>query len=156
MNFIIEKIPNLEIAYIRRTGSYGIGNTDTMEKIKAFAKKNSLLDDNSVLLGIAQDNPNTTESELCRYDACIVIRDKFILDKLIENKVFIDTSCIEEAVYAVFEIDHTSEAITKAWTSIFQVLMSAGYKIDPSKPIIERYATFKLMNHKCEICVPIL
>ena len=58
--------------------------------------------------------------------------------------------------YAVFIIDHTAEAVQKAWSEIFREVSNKGYIIDFSRDIIERYAVKMIKNHKCEICVPII
>ncbi|MFC7560727.1 hypothetical protein ACFQ5D_00200 [Paenibacillus farraposensis] len=50
----METLPNYRIAYVRQVGPYGPAES-------------------AILLGIPQDNPQTTPPEKCRYDACIVI-----------------------------------------------------------------------------------
>jgi DNA gyrase inhibitor GyrI len=57
--------------------------------------------------------------------------------------------------YAIFEIEHTAEAVQKAWSEIFQKSNENGCQMDYTKPIIERFASKMVNNHKCEICVPI-
>jgi len=151
MKMKIEMMPECEIAYIRRIGAYGRRNVQTMERLKAWARMNHLLNEDSIILGIPQDNPETTNPEKCRYDACLIttadqpIRD----DNVSKGK-------ISESNYAVFEIDHTAEAVQQAWHEIFQELSSHGYEMDGSKPIMERYAAKMVNNHRCEICVPIV
>lgn len=150
MKINIEMIPKYEIAYIRQTGPYGLGNIQTMEKLKTWAKSNHLLDDESIIFGIVQDNPETTKPEGCRYDTCLVILEDYCIhdDYVCRGKII-------EGKYAVFKIDHTAEAVQKAWSEIFQELNRQGYQMDLTKPIIERYASKIVKNHKCEICVPI-
>ena len=54
-----------------------------------------------------------------------------------------------------FKINHTAEAVQKAWIDIFLELSRQGYQFDETRPIIERYIVHMVNNHHCEICVPI-
>lgn len=152
MNFIIEEIPSSKIAYIRRVGAYGVDNVQIMEKLKSWAKSKCLLDENAVILGIPQDNPTEVASNECRYDACIIVPYEYKINS---------GGCINEGYtphgkYAVFQVEHTSEALQKAWTNIFPALQKENISFDISKPIIERYKVKMVKNHFCEICVAII
>jgi DNA gyrase inhibitor GyrI len=133
---------------MRQIGKYGIENKNTMEKLKEWAKANQLLNKNAVIYGIVQDNPEITEPENCRFDACIIIPQNFITDDKVEECEFFGGK------YTVFKIVHTSEEIQKAYMEIFPKILSEGLEID-NKPIIERYSIEMIENHFCEICVPI-
>ena len=146
----IESIPSYSIAYIRHTSPYGAGNVQTMERLKALAKANQLLGDDSVILGIAQDDPRTTKPEDCRYDVCLVIPDDY---RFFDDTVSYGT--IAGGKYAVFTVDHTAESVQKAWGEIFPALQRQGLAIDAAQPVIERYAAKLVQNHFCEICVPV-
>lgn len=152
MKMTIELIPAYDIAYMRRTGSYGAENVETMEKLKFWAMQKHLLDHESVILGIAQDNPVTTNPADCRYDTCLVLQKPETL--LFTEEVHHGKT--QEGQYAVFEVVHTAEAVQQAWTELFGILASKGLQLDPSKPILERYAAKLVEQHLCEICVPIL
>lgn len=146
----IECIPSYSIAYIRHTGPYGAGNIQTMERLKAWAKAHQLLDDDSILLGIVQDDPRTTKPEDCRYDVCLVIpNDACIRDDTVSYGTIIGGK------YAVFTVDHTAESVQKAWGEIFSELARQGLQVDAAQPVIERYAAKLVVNHLCEICVPV-
>lgn len=151
MNIKIETISPSSIAYIRRCGAYGVKNIQTMEKLKSWAATNNLMDENSVILGIAHDNAQSTEPENCRYDACIIL-----VDKAIEDNDNIQIGSIVGGKYAVFTIEHTALALEMAWVEIFPALFKAGYAVDHERPIMERYVANLVANHHCEICVPIL
>ena len=58
--------------------------------------------------------------------------------------------------YVIFLIEHTNEAIKKAWQECFFELEKLGYLLDISKPIIERYVKKLVDKHYCELCIPIL
>ena len=150
MNIIIEKMPTYRIAYIRKIGPYGISNIQTMEELKKWAKFNHLFNDESIILAIAQDNPETTKPENCRYDTCIVVSNDYSV-----TDGHVRECNIVGGKYAIFKINHTAEAVQKVWIDIFPELSRQGYQFDETRPIIERYIVQMVNNHHCEICVPI-
>jgi len=150
MDILIEKMPAYRIAYIRQIGPYGINNVQTMEKLKKWAKFNHLFNDESIILGIAQDNPETTKPEKCRYDTCIVVSTAYSA-----TDGYVREGNIDGGKYAVFIINHTADAVQKAWIDIFPELLRQGYQFDEARPIIERYIVQMINNHYCEICVPV-
>ncbi|WP_027634672.1 AraC family transcriptional regulator [Clostridium hydrogeniformans] len=151
MNINIEMIPSYKIAYIRKTGPYGSENVQVMEKLKSWAREKGLFNERSIILGIAQDNPQFTESKYCRYDTCLVISDELKSD----NK-HINFGRTMGGKYCVFKISHTGEAMQKAWMEIFPELSKRNYEFDDRRPIFERYSMKMVNKHYCEICVPIL
>lgn len=151
MNIKIENTPAYRIAYIRQLGPYGINNGRTMEKLKEWAKSNQLFYDESIIFGIAQDNPETTRPENCRYDTCIVVSNDYSV-----ADGYIREGNIVGGKNAVFKINHTAEAVQKAWIDIFPELSRQGHQFDEARPILERYVVKMVNNHFCEICVPII
>lgn len=147
----IEMIESYKIAYIRRTGSYGSDNAQIMEQLKSWATEKNLFNDSSIILGIAQDNPEFTEPKDCRYDTCLVVSDEFKVDSK-----YINFGKTMGGKYCVFKIKHTVDAMKKAWMEIFSELSKRNYEFDNRRPIIERYAMQMINNHYCEICVPIV
>lgn len=116
MDINIEMIPSYKIAYIRRTGSYGLGNVQIMEQLKNWAREKNLFNKNSIILGIDQDNPKLTEAKYCRYDTCLVVSDEFKVD----NK-YINFGKTMGGKYCVFKISHTVDAMQKAWIEILSL-----------------------------------
>jgi DNA gyrase inhibitor GyrI len=150
MDIAMEMIPAYRIAYIRRVGPYGADNVKTMEALKKWANSNHYFNDESIILGIAQDNPVTTKAEDCRYDTCIVVSGK---DSISDENV--REGSIDGGKYAVFKIEHTAEAVQQAWINIFPELARHGHQFDETRPIMERYLVQMVHNHHCEICVPV-
>ncbi|WP_282942161.1 GyrI-like domain-containing protein [Paenibacillus sp. RC67] len=148
MNMKVETLPNYRIAYVRHVGPYGPGNIQAMEKLKKWAKEKHLLNKSAILLGIPQDNPETTLPEKCRYDACIVISNDYQIDSSIYEGE------LPGGTYVICKIKHTAEAIQHAWVEIFPTLQNSGYQID-NKPIFERYTGDMINNEYCELCVPV-
>lgn len=151
MNIKLETIPPYKIIYIRKIGPYGSSNIQTMERLKHCAKKKNLLNSNSIVLGIALDNPNVTEPNNCRYDTCLVVPNNFS-----NNDDSLEHGNLVGGKHCVFKISHTAESVQKAWDDIFPEMTKNGYKFDDTRPIIERYAVQLVSKDFCEICVPIL
>lgn len=149
MNITVETLPKYRIAYVRQVGPYGPNNIQAMEKLKKWAVERKLLTETAILLGISQDNPETTLPENCRYDACIVISNDFHLedDSIYEGE-------LSGGKYVICKVKHTAEDIQKAWAEIFPALQNRGYQMD-NRPIFERYIVGMLKNDYCEICVPV-
>ena len=150
MTYQIEEMSKSRIAYMRRVGPYGAGNYALMKKFKEWAKANGLFIASAVILGISQDNPAVTPPESCRYDVGIVIPKQFTT-----TDTDVDVAELSGGRYAVFTIDHTAEAIQKAWGEIFVQLSAQGQQPDVSRPILERYISAMIDKHLCEICVPV-
>ena len=153
MNIKIEKLPGYRIAYMRRIGAYGPDNVQVMQQLKKWAITRNLLIESSIILGVAHDTPEVTPPEKCRYDACIVLSDDYELESNINE------TRLPGGKYAIFPVDHTSEAIAKAWNDIFAVwLPDSGYQID-NRPVFERYTVVTKKNKPepdfCEICIPV-
>lgn len=151
MEMKIETIPPYKIAYIRHVGPYGTGNVQTMQMLKLWAASNDLFHGNSIIFGIAHDNPETTKPENCRYDTCLVISENDYeanKDVCPGNKV--------GGRYSVFKISHTADAVQQAWIEIFPELVKQGCQFDDTRTVLERYAVEMVNYNFCEICVPIL
>ena len=150
MKTTVEAMPRYEIAFMRNTGPYEPNNVQTMEKLKAWAKEENMLKHDSIILGIAHDDPSASKAEDCRYDACIVISDEYIIDE-----EYLHRGEIAGGEYLIFEIEHTADAVQKAWADILNELRESIYSMDYSRPVIERYSGKMIASHKCEICIPI-
>ncbi len=148
MKIKIENLPNYHIAYVRQVGPYGPQNAQTMGKLKNWAKENNLLHEKAIILGIAQDHPDTTPPEKCRYDACLVISNDYEIDEAVSK------SELPGGKYAIYKVKHTAEDIQQAWDEIFTELLNSGYQID-DRPIFERYSIELVEQDYCEICVPV-
>ena len=69
----IEEFKDVTIAYMRRTGDYGFKNKILMENFKEHLRKENLLNSNSIILGIALDNPADTDRDKLRYDVGLIV-----------------------------------------------------------------------------------
>ncbi|WP_430883204.1 AraC family transcriptional regulator [Fusibacter sp. JL216-2] len=153
MQFKNEILSQERFLYMRKIGPYGPENYKLMHDFKAWAKGAGFLREHSVILGIAQDNPKTAPPEACRYDVGILVdnaqRGSYNHGGVIEGQS-------PHGKYAVVEVDHTPEAVEKAWSQAFACLDTENYSLDYSRPILERYDSEKIDQGKCELCFPVL
>ena len=142
---IIEEFENVKICVHASNRRYGKENKKLMEIFKEYLKENRLFDENTVLVGIALDNPAETPATMQRYDVGIIVRDELDYDLL--------TREIANGEYAIFEVPHTKEDIMHFWKNIQNI--TADLPVDTSKPIIERYSNYKINSQLCEFCIPL-
>ena len=135
---VIEEFRNIRIAYMRRTGEYGIRNKELMETFKAYLRDKNLLSADSTIFGIALDDPDSVAKENLRYDVGLVMTGN-------EN-IGLDVREIPDGMYAIFEIPHTAEAVSEFWSNLPFLL--GRLPVDRSKPVIERYNAAKILNQK--------
>lgn len=81
MNIIIKELPEYEVAYIRRIGSYFESTEDHWGKLLNWAISNGLYPPKQSFIGISLDNPDDVESHNCRHDACVTIPEGFEKEK---------------------------------------------------------------------------
>lgn len=148
-NLRLEFIPDQRVAYIRRTGAYGPENYSTMGSLKQWADEKGLLNGSALIYAIIWDNPTITPPDQCRYDACLVVNDDFEIGNEVNEGIF------EQGWYAVFEIEHTVQAVQQAWQWIFPKILEAGYRIDETRGVVERYHQELVARDRCELCIPI-
>ena len=141
----IEEFKDITIAYVRRTGKYGSENKILMENFKEYLRKENLLDQNSIILGIALDNPAITDKNKLRYDVGLIVNGN--------PDIALDIRKIPDGIYAVFELPHTEQDITAFWSNIQKLVGSLS--VDETKPVIERYPADKVAKHLCEFCIPL-
>ena len=135
----IEEFKNVTMIYMRHVGEYGLKNKELMETFKQFLKDNHLLNDQSVILGIALDNPQIVPADQLRYDVGLIVDET-------ENDI-LPSRLIDDGKYAIFEVPHTAQGVQDFWIQIPK--LAENLSIDEKKPILERYA----MNKSRIICV---
>ena len=141
------------VIFMRRTGPYGSENYALMQKFKAWLAENNLLDDETVILACALDDPTVTPPERCRYDVCAVINGE--IPPCAAKNSDISTQTISGGEYLVFTLPHTAEAATAAWQESFSQLATLGLNFDGSRPVLERYLKKQVDSGFFEFCLPI-
>lgn len=148
MKYEIETLESLPCTTLINKGAYGENNKKLMEKMKEYAKSKDIFNEDTVIYGIALDNPNEIPSEQCRYEVALVV-DSFKNHKL-NNKY------LNLGKYAMFLVDHTPEAVKEFYESLQTILSVNNLNYDSKRLIIEKYHMKQIKKHKCEIGIPLI
>ncbi|MBV7392248.1 GyrI-like domain-containing protein [Enterococcus sp. ALS3] len=146
MELSIENMDSETIFYKRRIGTYGPENFILMDTLKTLMKDKNVFNNDTIIYGIALDNPNITSPQNCRYD---VATNTEISSNEISKRE------LPSGKYATFLIDHTTEAVQSFWNTFSDHLSESSLEFDNSRPILERYKQSLVSNSLCEILVPI-
>lgn len=135
----------------RRVGPYGPENRVLMETFKQWLRTHDLFTADCVIVAAALDNPMQIKPVDCRYDIC------FLCSESVAKKFSAEIACkqLNGGRYAVFQIEHTVEAIQKAWNECFAYLLTHDYRPNLQRPVLERYQKQMVDNCLCELCIPI-
>lgn len=156
---IVELEP-VEVLYVRKEGAYDKSAGEAWEVLMRFAYKNkikfkkNLMRKNALMFGIGHDNPNVTDEDKLRFDACISWDDKTVQPQgEISNKI------IDGGKYAMFLHKGAYENLKSTYDMIGDWIVESGIKIE-DKPMFEKYLNrdprrTKPENLKTEIYVPI-
>ena len=109
----IKNIKAKKVIYTRVLGNYNSSATQAWNTISSFAKKNRLFGFSTEFIGISYDDPNITESEKLRYDACIVVTK----DVIPEGEIGVQE--IEGGKYAIFTHIGSYEKLINSYDYIF-------------------------------------
>ena len=155
MNVEIRNIPATRLAYIRHTGPYGHPDISrTWQRLCAWAGQQGLMNPPRDMLGIAQDNPDITAPEKCRYDCGIEVDAGFRPQGDIGVQEFAGGR------YACTRYQGTGAGIHQAWMQMFaEGLPASGYQPD-DKPAVELYeknfeSDAATGMFTCLLCVPV-
>ena len=123
---LICKIEPKNIIYIRVIAPYGTQKVydKAWGKLNQFATDNNLLKTSNEWLGISFDAPSTTQSNKCRFYACLTI------DKPINPRGKIGCKNIKGGLYAIFTHKGSYSGLNEYYKNIwFGWLPSANYRL---------------------------
>lgn len=149
---IIKTIPDLNLVYIRHTGSYDkVGGS--FQKLMLWAATHLVLKLKPVTIGIVHDNPELTDEEQIRFDACVLV------SKEIKPRGEIGYKKIEGGKFAVFTYKGAYEGFYPVYDYIYNVcLFENKFDLD-DKPALEWYIKsppfYKPEDFVTEFYVPI-
>ena len=109
----IEKLGDMQIAYMRRTGGYGEGNRQLMEQFKRYLREHALLQEDTTILGIALDDPAQIPEDRQRYDVGMILTGR-------EDPCGLPVRTVAGGRWAVFEVPHTEEGVSDFWGDLPQ------------------------------------
>jgi AraC family transcriptional regulator len=117
--------------------------------------KTDLFKTNPLFIGISHDDPETTEDNNCRHDACVTLSDSFVEEK----SDGIQYDIIPKGKYAEYEFYDTIDKLALAYRSLyFEWMPQGGYQLD-ERPTLEinlnNPAEDPDHRSRCLICLPI-
>lgn len=126
MNIVIKQLPECEVAFIRRIGSY-FEPQDHWGNLTDWAIKNGLFPPQQSFIGISLDNPDLVESINCRHDACVTIPEGF--DK--EKHHDMQFKKLDGGQYALYQFYDIPEKFNSAYKYMFvEWLPNSDYEAD--------------------------
>ena len=143
-----------KVIFIQSIGPYdGEKTGETWNKLWNFMKQKKLFSWNMESFGVSHDNPDVTDEQKCRYDACITIK------KEIKPEGEVGVKELEGGKFAIFlykgpytELGHAYNTIFREWYP------DSGYKLR-NIPIREKYLNNPYKTRpeklKTEIYIPI-
>ncbi|MHC0035375.1 AraC family transcriptional regulator [Pseudoneobacillus sp. C159] len=133
MDITVKPLPEMEVAYIRRTGSY-FEPQEHWGKLISWAIQNGLFPPQQSFIGISLDNPNIVGDQECRHDACVTIPENF--NK--ENQGEIQFKKLPGGPYALFPFFDHPEKLNSAYQFMFEKwLPNSGYMSDFERDNLE-------------------
>jgi AraC family transcriptional regulator len=156
---IVELKP-IEVLYVRKEGAYDKSAGEAWEVLMGFAYKNkikykkNLMGKSAMMFGIGHDNPNITDDNKQRYDACISWDDKTV-----EPQGEISAKTIDGGKYAMFLHKGAYENLKATYDDIGDWIVESGIEVR-DLPMFEKYLNrdprrTKPENLKTEIYVPL-
>ncbi|MEH7014833.1 GyrI-like domain-containing protein [Neobacillus niacini] len=133
MKIEIKELPEYEVAFIRRIGSY-FEPQDHWRNLTKWAINNGLFPPQQSYIGISLDNPAFVENTNCRHDACITIPQGFVKEK--HNDV--QFKKLDGGQYALYQFYDIPEKLNFAYQYMFgKWLPNSDYEADYNRYNLE-------------------
>lgn len=151
----IKNIENINVICARETGSYVEAAPKAWGRIMKFTYSNKLMTKDTKLIGISHDDPNVTDPDHIRYDACVDI------DADTTNEDNLTKQTIAGGKYAVFLHKGAYENFQQTYSYIFNKwLPESNHKLHDEKICFEVYLNrdprrTKPENLRTEIHIPL-
>jgi DNA gyrase inhibitor GyrI len=133
MNISIKTLPEYEVAFVRRIGSYFEPQNHWGELIQ-WSVNNGLFPPTQHFIGISLDNPSLVEPDKCRHDACVTIPKDF------EKEVHLNMQFkkIDGGLYALYSFYDSPEKLAHVYQYMFENwLPSENYEADFDRSNLE-------------------
>lgn len=148
----IRQIDEMKVIYIQAIGDYNnVG--PAWGRLCEFAGRKGLFGPETIMLGLSHDDPEITETDKLRYDACIVVEDN------VKPEGEVGMKSIAGSNYAVFIHKGPYRELMSSYNDIFRNwLPQSNYELGDSAPF-EIYLNDpeKVMPEdlRTEICIPL-
>ncbi|MDD1782556.1 AraC family transcriptional regulator [Enterovibrio sp. ZSDZ35] len=151
----IVELNDVPVISARGSGEYSSAASEAWGKLMGFAYKNRLMNKEVRLFGVSYDDPDMTDPERIRYDACLDI------DTDVSSDVDVRKQVISGGKYAKFLHKGAHENFAATYTYIFKEwLPNSGYQLR-DVPCFDIYLNrdprrTKPENLRTEIYIPIV
>ncbi|GKS13051.1 AraC family transcriptional regulator [Paenibacillus chitinolyticus] len=136
MNVTLKELPDLEVAFVRHTGSY-LETGRAWETLGSWAGRNGLTPERQQFIGISLDDPSLVDEFACRYDACVTLPPGFER----EGHTGVSFKKLEGGSYGRYAFYDTVDKLALAYANLYgNWLPRSGYEAD------DRYALEFCMN----------
>jgi DNA gyrase inhibitor GyrI len=126
MKIHVRVLPDLDVAYIRRVGSY-FGPQEHWGKLMEWAAGNGLFPPKHEFIGISLDNPDLVGAGECRHDACVTIPKGFYK----ESHQEIHYKTLNGGLYALYSFYDSPEKLNEAYQFLYGTwLRNSEYEAD--------------------------
>jgi AraC family transcriptional regulator len=130
---IVEAKPR-KVVYVQSIGEYsGTGTAEAWQEVFNFVKSKRLFSWRMEMIGVSHDDPQITEADKCRYDACITVSREVKP----EGKVGVKT--LEGGPYAVFRYQGPYSGLGEAYSYIYRTWLPGSGKELRDHPCFEKY-----------------
>lgn len=129
----IKELKPCKVIYVTARGAYNESAKEAWDKICSFAGKNKLFGFSTEMIGISHDDPNITESDKLRYDACIRIK------KEIDPAGEVGVKEIAGGRYAIFKHKGPYEKLSDTYNAIYRVWLPGSGESLRDAPCFEKY-----------------
>jgi len=148
----IKHLPDLHLAYVRHTGSYD-KVASSFQRLMFWAATHLALKWTPTTLGIVHDNPDLTDEDKIRFDACVLV------NKAIQPKGELGYKKIEGGKFAIFRYKGVYEHFYSVYDYIYNVcLFEKAWEL-ADKPALEWYIKsppfYKAAHYVTDFYVPI-
>ena len=154
MKVELKKLNPIPVLSVRKKGDYTTAAKQAWEGLMKFTYSNKLMTKETESIGICYDDPNVTNQERIRYDACVTYVAPVEISGDVEKDV------IEGGLYAIFLHKGAYDGLKDTYSAIFnQWLPGSDYKLRELPPF-EKYLNrdprrTKSENLKTKIYIPI-
>ena len=150
----IKEVKERKVIYIRSMGDYsGESTGQTWARLWDYIKLNKLFSFGMESIGISHDDPNVTETEKLRYDACVTVK------KEVKSEGEVGVKTIAGGKYAIFKYKGSYSNLADVYNFIYRNwLPSTDHELE-DQPCFEKYLNHpgnaKPENLKTHIYIPL-
>ncbi len=149
----IRNMQDQKVVFVRRTGTYAKAAAEAWPAIMNFAYSHDLINKETLCIGISHDNPDITEKDKLRYDACVTITGD------IKPEGEVGTQIVHGGRYSVFLHKGSYEKLGDTYNAIFSQWLPTSNEKLRDLPCFDVYvndpARTKPKNLTTEIWIPI-